>query len=225
MSVLLVNSTIAKIRSMYPESVSAWPDATLQNAVYMADLLVKERAESMWRTGTIPLVANGLYYALPETCIWLGAVSFGRDGSTFKNGTLSPTTLADLDEHIPDWENYQSSKPTHYVLLSAPGIKEYSKIILWPAMSSANGEAVQIEYIGCHNKDALFWGQASDQWVVDDIYAPIVAAFMVSGRDPQRAADLFSEGMAACSRLFEQSRAKYGDFYSPYNTNDHRLTR
>lgn len=224
MSVGLVASTIAKIRSMYPESADAWSDAIITNAIYMVDLLTKERAESMWDSYDITLQENGLYYDLPERIIWMGAVSFGIDGSTFKDGMLTRSTLADMDEKKIDWENQKGSKPTEYVLLSTPGIRDYSKIILWPAMSSVTAQKVRLEYIACYNQDLSFLSQQCDQWVVEDIYAPMVAALLAASRDVDRAGGLFTAAVAATSRLFTQSRAKYGDFYSPFDTNDHRLT-
>ena len=225
MSVGLVSATIAKVRSMFPESASAWTDTTVQSAIYMADLLVKERAESTWVTRDITLIEDALYYDLPEEAIWLGSVSFSLDGSTFKDGSVLPTTMADMDEEIPDWEQTIGSKPTRYILLSAPGIIGYSKIILWPAMSAASGQKVRIEFIGCYQKNISFTAQTCDQWVVDDIYGPLTASMLIASRDKDRSAGLMASALAEVPRLFIQSRSKYGDFYSPYDPNDHRLVR
>lgn len=225
MSVALVAATLAKVRRMFPESAGAWSDATVQSAIYMADLLVKERAESTWMTQDLTLVQDGLYYDLPESVIWLGAVTYGRDGSTFKDGALAATTLADMDERIPNWETMKSMKPTHYILLSAPGIVNYSKIILWPAMASRTTEKVRLEYIGCYAYNLSFVAQTCEQWVVDDIYGPLVASMLIASREPDRAADLYARALAQIPRLFAESHSKYGDFYSPHDANDHRLSR
>lgn len=212
MSVSLVSATIAKVRSMFPESAAAWSDATVQSVIYMADLLVKERAESTWMTATITLQQDGLYYDLPETVIWLGAVSFGRDGSTFKDGTLVAATMAEMDATVLDWENTKSTKPTRYILLSTPGIVGYSKIILWPAMSSATVEKVKLEFIGCYAKNLSFAAQTCEQWVVDDIYGPLVSSMLIASRDQNQAAYLRDNALGEIPRLFAQSHSKYGDW-------------
>ena len=212
MSVSLVNATIAKVRSMFPESAAAWSPATVQSVIYMADLLVKERAESTWMTATITLQQDGLYYDLPEYVIWLGAVSFGRDGSTFKDGTLVATTMAEMDATVIDWENTKATKPTRYILLSTPGIINYSKIILWPAMSAVSAEKVRLEFIGCYAKNLSFVAQMCEQWVVDDIYGPLVASMLIASRDQNQAAYLRDRALGEIPRLFAQSHSKYGDW-------------
>jgi hypothetical protein len=84
---------------------------------------------------------------------------------------------------------------------------------------------VRLEFIGCYQKNLSFAAQTCEQWVVDDIYGPLVASILIASRDRDQAAYLHARALGEVPRLFAQSHSKYGDFYSPQDTNDHRLNR
>lgn len=211
---LIISGVTSRIRLQYPHSTDVWTDNTIQRAAHMADMIVKEQAETLWAEIEIDLVADAIYYDLPRGCIWVGGAVFASDGATYKDQTLLPTTYEELDAFHPNWHDQRGTKPTRYLLLSAPGVESYSKIMLWPALSSRTTETVKVKYLAClPDLNLSMTASQISEWAVDQIYTPLTAAILLGVARPDEAQALIEAALEKMPKLRAEYQSKYGDFW------------
>lgn len=196
----LLSTVTAKIRNRVPESSDRWSDSVVYSHILLADMIARENCDLSWATTDIPLVAGALYYDLPTTTIGVGAVLFSSDGTNFNKYELAPADIADLDYLDYRWRDTTRDRPTHYVLLGAPGTAS-SRIMLWPKLSAPTTETVRVKYLNAIVNMSLSLTSASVAGHIEDIvYVPLTLGLLYGTAEPETADAYLREafaGMAA----------------------------
>lgn len=200
----LLQELTSMVRSMAPDYEYRWSEAVIHRAAHMADLAISEQAEALWTHYDINLVAGQATYDMPDDIIWLKNVQYCRDGVNFEV-VLTPVVPQDFDRISPRWPDNTGS-PTHYALLSQPGIAGYSKIILWRKLASISGEMIRLNYLQSRNDmdDIAVLNMPSH--VIQDVYLPYVLSVMRAADEPQEAEML----MQNYRRGLQKVRSFYG---------------
>lgn len=183
----LQNSVIAKIRNLAPNGANRWTDSFIRSMVHFADMMLCEQAEINWARSDISLTASATYFAVPVSAIWVGAVLYSEDGTTYNDGVLWPVTINELDQTNPTWKDTIGTKPTHYFLLSTPGTSG-SRIGIYPKMSAATSQKIRIVCLACRPDNNLLMFATSVPENIEDIYyVPMVMAMLYGGFDTNTA--------------------------------------
>ena len=181
----MVTDVIAKIRTYFPSGGERYSDSFITALTHAADCVIKEECESLWSDGEITLYPGVLYYDIPENAIAVRNVRFSKDGTTFNDGVLSGTSYDDLDRFDMRWKERRGVEPSHYMLVSAPGVPQdtgpsengYSKILIWRPLSTTVSQKIKFEYLKYYEGQTLeFVVQSERAEVVDLVYVPYVMA-------------------------------------------------
>lgn len=220
----IVARTIARLRAKYPESADRWSDADLLKVVHLCDMLVREQCETLWSEVEITLTEGALYYALYTSLIWVGTVQFSLDGTTFKDGVLRQVTLAEMDEADPRWPERTGPEPTLWMPMSMPGVKNYSKIMLWPKMTAVTAEKVRVRGLACYPSANISMAAATEErGLIDAIYVPLASAMLTGTIRPDEATRELQKALRAMPEAYGRYQSKNSDWYAPWDLNDHRL--
>lgn len=206
----IVSSVIAKVRSTVPESSDMWTDSLIVSVVHQADMIVRETCEMTWNTTDITLVANAIYYPLPVDVIGVGAVQFSEDGTDFTKHICWPTTMDDLDSANWFWRKVTGTRPTHYGLVGAPGASA-SRILLWPAIGTADGQVVRVKYLQSYvNNNLSMIAAQCPEWIIDSVYLPLTLGLLYGTSKPDAA-------QAHLQRAFDAILDARGNYLNPAN--------
>lgn len=204
---LLVGSVTAKIRNLMPNATYRWTDSFIRSMIHVADLILCEQAGVMWSHKDITLTASATYFAVPTDVVWVGAVSYSTDGTTFNDGVLWPTTFNELDQLDPDWADTTGTKPTHYFLLSTPGT-DGARIAIYPKMTSVTAHKIRLHGLLCLPDNNLSFAALTRPEKIEDIYyVPMVLALLYGSFDPDLAKHYWGRAMGAIPVV----RSEYND--------------
>ena len=189
----IVTEVTQKIRDRVPDSAGRWEDSHIRSMLHLADLAIKEEAESYWGTETISLQSGSLYYGLPESIIAVRAVEFSTDGSDY-DYRLKPITYDKLDRVDGNWMNATATIPEHYLLISAPGVEGYSRIMIWRPIASVTNETIRLQCLKCFPENNLSFVAATAPGEIQDrLYVPYTLALLYGTIDPRRASSYMEE--------------------------------
>lgn len=200
----LVSSVTTMVRQMAPLHTTAWSDAKIKRAIHFADMEVREEAEVEWDSDTIELVDGAYYYTLPADAVKIRSVEFLRDGVTH-DCMLQAITIPEMDDVSLSWQDDVGSTPQLFSVFSVPGTSRYSKIMIWPAISSTSGEKVRVNYVKYRKGLTDIDGVEMPDDVMRSVYLPLVLAILYSEADLQEAAQYKYEGRLK----LQQVRARY----------------
>ena len=187
----LIETTTHLVRAMAPDYELRWTDSMIAQAVYLADMVTCEAADAEWATHDIVLQDGINTYDLPEDAISVHSVRYAYDGTDFDE-ILTPVMVDHLDEFSITWQE-DCGSPTHYWLLSAPGVEDYSKIVFWRTVSTVGSETVRVNYLKV--RDGLTDSTAVDapQEVIQRVYVPYVLSLLRAGEEPDEAEVMMQE--------------------------------
>lgn len=202
----LVASVTAKVRNTLPNAGSRWTDSFIRSMIHVADLILREQAEIDWGTTDITLTQDGIYFALPTGCIWVGAVVYSNDGTNFDDGVLWPVTINELDVLDPTWPDTSGTKPTHYFMLSTPGM-DSTRIAIYPKMSAVTGEKIRVSYLRAYVDNSLAIDSLTvPNFLEDSFYVPMVLSLLNGSLNPDAALHYWEKAQGGLAVI----RARYG---------------
>lgn len=208
----LTASVVSKVRRAFPSTSDRWSDDHIGHLIYLADCAVREEGQTLWAHTDIALQDEAMYYNLPAGTIAVSHVEFSLDGTTFDDGVLEPTTFSRLDELNSTWIDDRGTQPHHYLLLSAPGVEEYSKIMIWRPITAVTAEKIRVHYLSCYGDDNLTFTTAmatvDDEDAEDLVYLPYVKSLLWAEMDPQKAVACFAEYRDGIAKLRERTSAR-----------------
>ena len=182
----LVTDVIAGVRTYLPDGAERYSDSFLTSLAHAADCVIKDECETLWDDYSFSLYPGVSYYDVPEDVIAVRNVRFSKDGSTFNDGVLTGTSFNDLDNFDIRWKQRRGVEPSHYMLLSAPGVPTdtgpgetgYSKILIWRPLSAVTTQKIKLEYLAYFTSaDHLsFLVQEERAEVIDAAYVPYIMA-------------------------------------------------
>ena len=213
----LVSSVTEKVRNLAPDRTNRWDDAFIRKLVHAADCAIKEEAGSSWGSTDIALLDNVAYYTLPTNVVAVGKVEFSLDGTTFDDGLLKPITYKTLDEDLSrTWRDDRGTQPHHYLLLSTPGIHNYSKILIWRPVSSVTSETIRVHFTQCYpHNTSDFSDQTVPEEVEDLAYVPYVLALLYAPEDHDQFKDYWFESLDGILRVRTKYGSQYGEGLGP----------
>lgn len=210
---LIVSQVTEKVRDYAPDTSSAWSDTYVRKMVHLADLAIREEAETRWTREEISLQSGTLYYSLGNPAIAVRSVEFSLDGSDY-NYVLWPISYDELDRLDYRWADDTGVRPSRYLLLSAPGAEGYSRIMIWRPVASVTNETLRVIYTSCYPQNNLSFVQAAaPEWVQDAVYVPYTLGLLYAASDPQRAAAYMQEYQDGLSAVRERYRDEYPEGY------------
>lgn len=190
---LLQGSVTSKVRGLAPNATNRWTDAFILSMIYVADLILCEQAEVNWATKDIALTNDANYFSIPKDAVWIGAVLFSEDGTTFNDGVLWPTTMNELDQCDEKWKDTGGTKPTHYLLLSTPGTPG-GAIVIYPHMNTVTSQAIRIVYLACRSSSEMS-SIVYPEKIEDIYYVPMTLSLMYGGFDSKMAIHYYIRAM------------------------------
>ena len=206
----LVSEVIAKVRLLEPGTSGRWDDALLGLFVHAADCAIKENGETLWASQDITLRDEALYYILDKDVVAVRSVEFSLDGTNFDDGVLKPTSYRKLDALCRAWKDDRGTQPEHYLLLGAPGVESYSRIMIWRPIETVDGEKIRVNYIACQpDNDSTFTASTAPDWVQDAVYVPYVMALIMGEHDQDMAMKYWQKYLYNIALV----RSRYGDAY------------
>jgi len=214
----LVDSVLVKIRDIFPGSSSRWDDTFTKKLIHLADCSIRSKIGSLFAYTDISLLADATYYALPTATVQVLGLLYSEDGTNFDDGVLRSTTYDRLDLVDPTWKDTRGERPSHYWLLSTPGVPGYSKFGIYPSLSGPSVEKVRVHFVAClPDNNATFLAQAEPQsaeWVEDAVYVPFVAAMMLGGYEQKMALhywQTYTGNLAKAKTHYDSMRQEYID--------------
>lgn len=206
-------SVIAKIRNLAPSAANRWTDTFIRSMAHVADLILCEQAEVNWSTHNIALSADAIYFALPSNAIWVSAVLYSEDGTTFNDGVLWPVTINELDQTDPTWPDTSGTRPTHYFILSTPG-GEGARIAIYPHMSTVTTEKIRLVYLACRPVNNLTMAALTVPEKIEDIYyVPMTLALMYGAFDTDMAQHYYGRAMQGINLVRGMYANRYDDVF------------
>lgn len=209
MSALLTGVT-DRVKRLVPNYGSRWTDALIQSVVHLADAAVREEAETVWKSHDITLNGGALWYSLPNDVVTVESVMYSIDGTDFDK-PLYPAAFAELDRMSYSWNDDTGISPTYYSLWCAPGTSDYSRIMIWPAVSAATAEKIRVNYLGAYSDEGALAAVDVPDWVQDRVYVPFVLGVLLRLEDPDRAEDHMAEFYGRLPEVYAAYRVRRSD--------------
>lgn len=205
----LDHAVISLVRSMAPDYEYRWTDAVIEQAVYLADLAVCEATEMLWSTHDITLVNGQAVYDLPADITWIKNVQYNRDGINFET-VLQPASTQDFDEMSNRWQD-DTGFPTHFALLSQPGVEGYSKIIIWRWLPTVSGQQIRVNYLRCRSNPVEAVTADAPPAVIQSVYLPYVLGLLRSGEEPEEAEGYMAQYRIGLAKVTESLTHRAGE--------------
>lgn len=192
---------------MAPDHDSRWSDSEIQTMIHIADLAVREEAEVEYASYEIDLVNGAYYYTLPNDVTDVRSVEFSRDGLVYDGGFLECVTLEEMDDISLTWQTDTGSFPSVFSLMSVPGTKSYSRILIWRPIPTTSGQKVRVNYVKCRPTEASLSGLTMPDEIQEKVYVPYVLSLMEQTKE---GAGMAAEYMAEYKRNLGRVKARYG---------------
>jgi len=193
----VLSGVTQKIQDLLPGQIGdnlRWSTADLERHIMLADRAVRERTENHWHRQDILLTDGTAEYTLDSEFIEVVSVEFSSDGSTF-DWFLYPAVLSDLDKINVGWRSDGGTRPTHYVVLSAPGLPT-AKIQIYRPIATVGGQKIRVGGPGI----GLTTTNVPDD-VQGKCHVPYVMSILMASQDPNMAADWFGKYLGGCDEV------------------------
>lgn len=170
---------------MAPDYDYRWTNAEIRKLIHLADLRVREGCDMEWASYDRTLNDAQAWYTIPSEIVQIKTVMYASDGIDFDE-RLMETSLDEMDSIARKWQD-DTGSPTRFMMVSMPGIDNYSLLRVWPYPSSTSGEKIRINYTKVRENISNLDGLDVPDRVQQNVYLPFVLSLLRQADDPDEA--------------------------------------